>query len=216
MAREENEDEEKLNDGNEESYQGVGGFLLEIVKVFILAVVIIVPIRIFLFQPFFVQGASMEPNFENGEYLIVNELGYKKTEVGLSDTHFFTVNPFKELKRGDVIVFRPPQRPQQYFIKRVIALSGEKISVTNGKVYIYNTQFPGGIPLDESEYLDKNVITEWANGGVIFTLAPDEYFVMGDNRKYSLDSRSWGPLKKDSIMGKALLRAWPIKKMEVF
>ncbi len=108
----------KNNSGeNEEVYYGVGSFLLEIVKVFFWALVIILPIRVFLFQPFFVQGASMEPNFKNGDYLVVNELGYKETSIDVVGKHLFTVGEVRDLKRGEVVVFRYPRNPQQYFIK---------------------------------------------------------------------------------------------------
>ena len=118
-------------------YYGVGGFLLEVVKVIFLAVIIVTPVKVFLFQPFFVQGASMEPNFKDGEYLIVNEVGYKKTEFGFGEKKLLTIKPFKDLERGDVVVFRYPLNPKQYFIKRVIALPGEKVVVNNGDIHIY-------------------------------------------------------------------------------
>ncbi|MCX6765634.1 MAG: signal peptidase I [Candidatus Moranbacteria bacterium] len=196
-----------------ESYYGVGSFIVEVVKVFLWALVIIVPIRVFLFQPFFVQGASMETSFEDGEYLIINELGYKKTDVGFDKIHFFSIRPFKELKRGDVIVFRYPKNHQQYFIKRVIGLPGEKIAIENGEVLIYNARNPGGSILDESEYLASGVKTA---GSVVLQLGGDEYFVLGDNRSSSHDSRSWGPLKSDEVIGKVILRAWPLEKASVF
>lgn len=198
----------------DETYQGVGSFMMEIVKVFILAFIIIVPIRVFLFQPFFVQGASMVPNFHDGEYLIINELGYKQTTVGTSSAHFFTAKPFKSLERGDVIVFRYPKNPEQFFIKRTIGLPGEKIEIKNGQVRIYNQDFPSGFTLDESEYI-PGVKTD-AGRELVVQLKDDEYFVMGDNRAASHDSRSWGPLNKDKVTGKVLLRAWPFDKAGVY
>lgn len=192
---------------NEEVYQGVGGFFLEIVKIFILAVVVIVPIRVFLFQPFFVQGASMEPNFQDGEYLIVNELGYKETDLKI-----LKVDSFREMKRGDVIVFRYPKNPSQFFIKRVIGLSGERIKVENGSVYIFNRDHSEGFKLEE-EYLPEGLITK---GNSDYEIKEDEYFVMGDNRDHSSDSRTWGPIKTTNVVGKVLLRAWPINKFDIF
>ena len=191
-----------------EEYYGVGSFVLEIMKIFLLALVIIVPIRVFLFQPFFVQGASMEPNFEDKQYLIVNELGYKTTEVG----NLFTVKPFKELQRGDVVVFRYPKNPSVFYIKRIIGLPGEKIEISNDKVKIFNSENPNGFVLDESQYLSASVMT---SGEINMTLG-DEYFVMGDNREYSSDSRSWGPVPADDVMGKVVLRAWPISRASLF
>lgn len=198
----------------DDTYQGVGGFMMEIVKVFILAFIIIVPIRVFLFQPFFVQGASMVPNFHDGEYLIINELGYKQTTVGTADAHFFTVKPFKTLERGDVIVFRYPKNHEQFFIKRTIGLPGEKVEIKNGQVRIYNADFPAGFLLDESDYI-PGVKTD-AGGELLVQLKEDEYFVMGDNRAASHDSRSWGPLNKSLVTGKVLLRAWPFSEAGVY
>lgn len=200
------EEEEKKH------YFGVGSFLLEIIKVFVLALIIIIPIRVFLFQPFFVQGASMEPNFEDGNYLIINELGYKKTSIDFDSYHFFTVDSFKNLERGDVIVFRYPKDPQKYFIKRVIGLPGEKIEIRDGKVIIYNSENPSGFVLDEG-YLPKGLETA---SEMVEQIGDNQYFVMGDNRPASSDSRSWGLLDKDKIVGKVLIRAWPINKAEVY
>lgn len=182
---------------------------MEVIKIFILAFVIIIPIRVFLFQPFFVQGASMEPNFENNQYLIVNEFGYKKTEVG----SFFTIEPFKEIGRQQVVVFRYPKNPTQFFIKRTIGLPGEKIEIKDSKVKIYNSENPDGFVLDENSYLPSNIKT---TGEVTMKLKDDEYFVMGDNRQFSSDSRSWGPLPEADIVGKALFRAWPLDKISIF
>jgi signal peptidase I len=201
------------NKAGEEVYYGVGSFLWEVAKVFLWALVIIMPIRVFLFQPFFVQGASMEPNFDDGDYLIINEFGYKQTDVKLGDVNFFKVGSFKEFQRGDVIVFRYPKNPSQFFIKRVIGLPGEQVKVENGKVTIYNKENPQGLLLDEKQYLPAGLVT---NGAVERKLSGDEYFVMGDNRQFSHDSRAWGAVNKDKIVGKVLLRAWPLTKANVF
>lgn len=200
-------------DGDGEAYYGVGSFIWEVVKVFFWALVIIVPIRVFLFQPFFVQGASMEANFKDGDYLIVNELGYKKTDVAFNNIHFFTVDVFKDLKRGDVVVFRYPKNPQQFFVKRIVGLPGEKVEVDDGKVKIYNQENLEGFILDESEYLPADIFTK---GAVAEELKDDEYFVLGDNRSYSHDSRAWGPVKKEEVIGKVLLRAWPVSKASIY
>ena len=197
----------------DERYYGVGGFILEIIKIFLLAFIIIVPIRVFLFQPFFVQGASMEPNFENNQYLIVNEFGYKRTDIGLDDKNLFTVKPFKEIGRQQVVVFRYPKNPSQFFIKRTIGLPGEKVEIKDGKVTIYNSENPDGFVLDEKAYLSSSVKT---TGEMAVTLKADEYFVMGDNRLFSSDSRSWGPVPEADIVGKALIRAWPLDKISIF
>ena len=204
--------EKKHTKPQSEEY-GFSGVIWEIVKMVFWVVVIIVPIRVFLIQPFFVQGASMEPNFEDKEYLIVNELGYKTTDVGFGKgPDLFTVKPFKELRRGEVVVFRYPKNPKVFYIKRIVGLSGEKIEVFNGQVRISNSENPNGFLLDESKYLSASVST---SGEINMTLG-DEYFVMGDNREHSSDSRSWGPVPAYDIMGRVMLRAWPIGKAGLF
>lgn len=206
-------DEQKYGfENDEEVYYGVGSFLWEVVKVFFWALVIIVPIRVFLLQPFFVQGASMEPNFKDGDYLIVNELGYKETKLGVSGKDFFTVSSFKEFDRGDIAVFRYPRNPQQFFIKRIVGLPGEEVKIKDGKVFIYNQKNPQGFMLNE-EYLSAGLIT---SGDTDRKLNGDEYFVLGDNRGASHDSRAWGALPKNDVIGKVLLRAWPINKANIF
>ena len=198
----------------EEVYYGVGSFLWEVAKVFLWAIVIIVPIRVFLFQPFFVQGASMEPNFKDGDYLIVNEFGFKQTDV-LKDfgfPHLFTVNAFREFNRGDVAVFRYPRDLTQFFIKRIIGLPGEQVKVEGGHVTIFNNQYPDGLTLDEHTYLPDGLIT---NGAVTIALKSNEYFVLGDNRPFSHDSRAWGVLPVSDVVGKVLVRAWPLQKAEI-
>ncbi|EKE19123.1 MAG: hypothetical protein ACD_9C00126G0001 [uncultured bacterium] len=197
----------------DDMYYGVGSFIWEVVKVFFWALIIIVPIRIFLFQPFFVQGASMEPNFEDGDYLIVNELGYKQTDVNIYGKHLFTVNSFRDLKRGDVVVFHYPRDPKQFFIKRVIGLPGEKVKIEAGKIIIFNDQNKEGLTLDESSYLPEDLAT---SGTMTTTLNSEQYFVLGDNRHFSHDSRSWGPLSEEDMVGKALIRAWPISKAQYY
>ena len=198
---------------DEDFYQGVGSFLLEISKVFILALVIIIPIRVFLFQPFFVQGDSMYPNFKDSQYLIVNELGYKNSEIKIGNTNLVTVSPFKELERGDVVVFRYPNNPKQFFIKRIIGLPGEIVEIRGGRVYIKSGDLE--FVLEEKEYL-KNVVITKAHSNVPVALKEDEYFVMGDNRSASSDSRSWGPVNKNDVIGKVLLRAWPLEDVRLF
>lgn len=204
--------EKDIKKEEKEVYYGVGSFLLEVAKVFVWALVIILPIRIFLFQPFFVQGASMEPNFKNGDYLVVNELGYKQTNVDVAGIHLFSVGMTKDLSRGDVVVFRYPRNPEQYFIKRIIALPGEKIKIADGKVRIFNKENPDGVILDESQYLQKGLST---GGTTEITLNEGQYFVLGDNRQNSSDSRVWGPLPKNDVIGKVLVRAWPLSKAEI-
>ena len=207
--------EEKNNQPSEK--YGVGEIIWELVKMVFWVIVIIVPLRVFIIQPFFVQGASMEPNFKDKEYLIINELGYKTTNIGFTygkkEIIFFTVNSFKEFQRGDVVVFRYPKNRSIYYIKRIIGLPGEKIEIKDKKVKIYNSENPEGFDLDESGYLS---LSEETYDDQIIQLSDSEYFVMGDNRNYSSDSRSWGPLPKYDVVGKVLLRAWPFGRVKLF
>jgi len=185
------------------------GIIWEVVKMVFWVVVIIVPLRVFLIQPFFVQGASMEPNFEDKEYLIVNELGYKSTDV----FNLFTVNSYKNLEREDIVVFRYPNNPSIFYIKRVIGLPGEKVEIRDNHVIISNSENPDGFVLDESKYLSGAVATA---GDQTVQLKDNEYFVLGDNREHSSDSRSWGPVPEKDVVGKVMLRAWPVNKAKIF
>ena len=149
-------------------------------------------VRTFVAQPFVVNGASMEPTFHTNEYLIVDQLSY---ELG---------SP----KRGEVIIFRYPLIPSRFFIKRVIALPGETIKITGTKVEIKKQGEDTFFTLEEPYVeFEKESIIE-------MTLANDEYFVMGDNRMASLDSRSWGPLKESFVVGKAFVRLFPPSKID--
>lgn len=179
---------------------GVKNFLdfsFETIRVVIVSLIIIFVVRSFVIQPFFVKGSSMEPNFEDGDYLIVNEIGYR----------------LEEPKRGEVIIFRYPNDPSEFFIKRVIGLPGETVEIKDGIIKIYNKENPNGFVLDESGYLASSVLT---SGSVSEILKEDEYYVLGDNRIASSDSRRWGVLPKHYIVGKAWVRAWPFDDFKVF
>jgi len=163
----------------------------EVSKVVIISLAIIIPVRYFLIQPFYVKGASMEPNFHNLEYLIIDEITYR----------------FDDPQRGDVVVLRNPDLQSQFFIKRVIGLPGETIEIKDRSVYINDEK------LDESQYLDVSVETF---GKQKVQLGDDQYFVMGDNRNESKDSRVIGPIEPDSIIGRTWLRAWPLNRLDHF
>jgi len=164
-------------------------FIWEIVKIVIIALAIVVPIRYFLFQPFFVKGESMEPNFQNGDYLIVDELSYR----------------LREPERGEVIVFKYPRNISQRYIKRIIGLPGETVEIKDGKVKVYQKNSEIKV-LDELNYLPAYFQT---SGNLRINLNENEYLVLGDNRSSSSDSRIWGPLPKEDIIGRVLIRAWP-------
>lgn len=178
-----------------ETAQTVGSFIWELVRVFIIALLIIVPIRVFVAEPFIVSGSSMVPNFHNREYLIVDKVSYRRHEP----------------QRGDVIVLRYPKDPSQYFIKRVIGLPGETVQINNG-VFIYNEENPLGKKLDES-YIPTEVATFGPRDPI--TLGADQYYVLGDNRTASSDSRVWGILPEADIIGKAWLRVFPLSEFGV-
>lgn len=169
----------------------VGSFLWELARIVVIAFIVMIGFRFFIAEPFIVSGSSMVPNYHNREYLVVNKLTYR----------------FDEPTRGDVIVFRYPKDTSQYFIKRIIGMPGEKVKVENGRVYIYNSDHPDGSALEEP-YLSNQEIT-FGNNDLI-TLGSDEYFVLGDNRLASSDSRVWGVLPKHDIVGTAWLRVFPL------
>lgn len=175
------------------------GFLWEVAKTVAISVIIITLIRAYLFKPFYVKGASMEPTFRDDEYLIINEIDYR----------------FHEPQRGDIIVLHYPADPKQYFIKRIIGLPGETVDVQDGGVWITNDQYPGGFQLDESGYLADDVVTA---GTERIQLASNEYFVLGDNRPASLDSRSsiLGPVPRSAIVGRTWFRVWPFSRLSAF
>lgn len=170
-------------------------FLIEVIKIVVLAAVIVLPIRYFLFQLFFVQGISMQPNFENGDYLIIDEITYR----------------FRTPQRGEVIVFKYPKNPSQSYIKRIIGLPGETIEIKESRIMIVNGK--GAQILDETEYLSQDLETL---GNIRVSLSENEYFVLGDNRDFSFDSRRWGVLPREYIVGKVYLRAWPFVALAKF
>lgn len=172
------------------------GYFLELIKVAIISMLIVVPVRYFFIQPFFVSGASMQPQFYNGEYLIIDEFTYRREEP----------------KRGDVIVFRYPKDPSQFYIKRIIGLPGETVEIKNGKLEIFNQENPWGLVLSEP-YLEEGEINR---GDMSVKVDPSNFFVMGDNRQASSDSRMWGTVDKKYIIGKVWLRAWPPNQAKAF
>jgi len=187
-------DENIQNQVPQSSRNELLAFVWETIKVVVISLAIILPIRYYLVQPFFVKGASMESNFEDGDYLLIDEISYR----------------FSEPARGDVIVFRYPEDRSQFFIKRIIGLPGETIEVKNNKVIIYNAESTDGFALAE-DYLDTNQETL---GNLLTRLDDNEYFVLGDNRLASSDSRRWGPVNRTLITGRVLLRAWPFNKFD--
>ena len=171
-------------------------FVFEVLKIFLIALVIVAPIRLFIAQPFVVSGASMEPTFEDKEYLIVDQVSYALE------------NP----SRGDVVIFRFPLDPSKFFIKRIVGLPNETVELRDHDIIIANSENPDGMILDESYILPENQASDY----LTVTLKEHEYFVMGDNRKDSSDSRIWGVLQKDLIVGRAFLRLAPPSRISLF
>lgn len=166
-------------------------FFTELLKFAFIALVVVVPIRLFVAQPFIVSGASMVPTFQNGQYLIVDELSYRFTPPA----------------RGDVIVFRYPKDTSQFFIKRVIGLPGETVAIGDAGITITHTD-------GTTEVLPEPYVVNHGNGGPeTYTVPLDNYFVMGDNRPESSDSRTWGMLPRADIVGHTFLRLLPFDSL---
>ncbi len=170
----------------------IAAFFWETIKIVAISLIIILPIRYYVVQPFFVKGASMESNFKDGDYIFVDELSY---ELG---------SP----RRGDVIIFRYPLDQSQFFIKRIIGMPNDTVEIKDNRVTIYNDKHPEGVTLNET-YLDPGQETL---GNMRVEMDDNDYFVMGDNRMKSSDSRVWGALNKSLITGRAYIRLWPFSK----
>jgi len=203
MSEEQNKDnnleEQHEENTNDEVYEKgflgkIALFFLELIKIAILAGITIFVIRALIFKPFYVKGQSMEPNFYEKDYLIIDEVTYR----------------FREPERGEIIVLKSPVSTD-FYLKRVVGLPGERVKVENGKVIIYNDANPKGIILNET-YL-SSIST---SGSVSFTLGDDQYFVLGDNRGASFDSRSFGAISRSAIIGRVWLRGWPFSRISSF
>ena len=180
---------------------------LEVLEIALIAVAAVYIVRTFFVQPFLVSGSSMVPNFQNGDYVLVDEFTYR-------------VRP---PTRGDVVVFHDPQDWSTYFIKRVIGLPGETVNITNNSITVFNKDHAQGLALDES-YLPQGtpVSAETCDGGSFsggvcaYQLSSSTYLMLGDNRTESYDSRSWGPLPAKNVVGLVRLRLWPINEITAF
>lgn len=165
--------------------------VFDLIRFVFICLIIVIPIRVFIAQPFIVDGESMFPTFQDKNYLIVDQISYRLGHP----------------ERGDVIVFRYPKNPSRFFIKRVIAVPGETISFEGNTITITNDAHPDGLILEEP-YIDHSIYHDEK-----ITLGEEEYYVMGDNRSNSSDSRAWGPLEESFITGRAWLRLWPLSKI---
>lgn len=177
----------------EQKTQSAYSFAFDLLRFTILTLLIVIPIRAYVAEPFIVSGESMDDTFRNGDYLIVERISYR----------------FEEPTRGDVIVFHPPRDPGSYYIKRIIGLPGETVRIIDGVVTIINNENPQGFALNEP-YIGSESYDSLEN-----TLGEEEYFVMGDNRSRSSDSRAWGALERSAITGRAYVRLLPVNKIRI-
>lgn len=165
--------------------------ILDFIKYIVIAVLIVIPVRMFIAQPFIVSGESMFSTFLDGDYLIIDEISYHLGEP----------------QRGDVVVFKYPLDTKRYFIKRIIGLPNEEIEVKNGIITITNKENPEGFELKEN-YLKQDFSDSFS-----FKTGDKEFFVLGDNRARSSDSRFWGALPENLIIGRALVRLLPLNNI---
>ncbi|CAN5199528.1 signal peptidase I [soil metagenome] len=172
-------------------------FTAETIRTVLIVIGLAYVLRFFIFEPFVVEGASMAPKFATNDYLIVDKVGYRVGEV----------------ERGDIIVFKYPNDPSTNYVKRVIGLPGETITVENGRVRISTNEDTTGFILDESAYLNPDVTTTLPSiSRTSFTVTPGHFFVMGDNRPASSDSREWGLLPQENIIGRVVVQAYPLNR----
>lgn len=164
----------------------------ETIKFAIIAFIIVWPIRAFVAQPFIVSGSSMVPTFENSQYLIVDQISYR----------------FEKPHRGEVVIFRYPNDPSKFFIKRIIGLPGETVNIKGSSVTITQTN-------GQEITLDEPYVKNESENQMKVQVGENEYFVMGDNRAASSDSRYWGNLNESYIVGKALVRLLPVETFEI-
>ena len=164
-------------------------FFIELAKTIAIVFILAFVIRYFFIQPFVIEGSSMEPNFHNRQLILIDKISYR----------------FHDPKRGDVIVFESPQDPSVYYIKRVIGLPGQHVLIKDGDVYV------NGKKLSEP-YLTKGQKTSiegYESNTIDEKIPNDEFFVMGDNRDQSSDSREWGLLKRSAIAGRFMVVLYP-------
>ena len=196
METDSEKDIEDIENTSEHSaLEPAGSFLWDLSKILMLGFLIVIFTRYFLFQPFVVSGNSMEPNFSHGDYLIIDEISYR----------------FSGPNRGDVIVLRAPGDDSQFFIKRIVGLPNETVVVNGGKVYVYGGDGSESKILEE-DYLLPGTPTQ---GNGTYKLSSAEYFVLGDNRTASSDSRVWGALERNDIIGRVWVRIFPIAQASV-
>ncbi len=172
-----------------------GNFWIEIIKFTLITLLIVVPFRIYIAQPFIVSGASMDETFADGEYLIVDQLSRR----------------LEDPQRESVVIFKYPKDTSKFFIKRIIGLPGETVMGRDGIITIINEAHPDGLTLHEPYVSDENKKEDTFTT----TLKDNEFFVMGDNRAGSFDSRAWGPVPAELIVGRPIMRLLPAHRLHV-
>lgn len=176
-------------------------FVTDIFETVILALALFIVINTFVAQLHQVYGSSMLPNFKDNEYLLTDKITFR----------------LREPQRGEIVIFKAPEAPQRDYIKRVVGLPGESLLITENHIVIYNKTHPQGIILQES-YLKAGTSTDGRKTileGVRFNIPNDSYVVLGDNREASSDSRSWGVVKRNEIIGRSLVRLWPPQELSI-
>lgn len=169
--------------------------ILQFIEFVVVVGAILMIVRFLIAEPHRVDGNSMVPNFHTGDYILTNKLATRLSTPA----------------RGNVIILTDPLDSSKVFIKRVIGLPGEMIMIQNGQVLINDQVLP-------EPYLPRELKTpggSFLKESMPFQIPKDHYFVIGDNRLGSSDSREWGPLKKELIIGQALIRYWPVNKFTI-
>lgn len=166
----------------------------KILKIIVISFIIVFPIRYFILSPFTVNGSSMEPSFKNEDYLIADKISYA----------------FRNPKRGEIIIFTIP--PGKIFIKRIVGIPNETVQIKDGGIFIYNKKQGQWIKLSESYLLPKT--KTFPDSKIV--LDKNEYFVLGDNRKESADSRVFGAIPSKNIIGRVFIRLWPLSKITIY
>ena len=184
--------EEQIVEVKQEKVTNGWQSLRELIFFALISLAIVAPVRIFIAQPFIVSGSSMFPTFKNSDYLIIDEISYR----------------LKNPERYDVIIFRYPNDTTKFFIKRIMGLPGETIDIKGKDVSITNKENPNGFKLNQS-FINNEMNSEEHS-----VLKDNEYYVLGDNRNSSSDSRVWGVLPKKFIIGKAFLRLYTLNKID--
>lgn len=176
-----------------EFFRKIGAFFLDFIEIVVIALAMFVIMYLFLFQPHQVKGNSMYPNFYDGEYLLTDKISYRLNQP----------------RRGEVIIFKAPKNEDYDYIKRIIGLPGETVKISNGKVWVNGNLLKEYYLPADSQTFGGNF---WQEGQAL-PIPANQYFVMGDNRNHSSDSRDWGPVPKENIIGKAWFRYWPLKQI---